>query len=75
MGNRGTTIRGTVLRQDRVPVKTSAMDATGVIRLYATVPEAAEEMDALSAFVENDVPPSEYSRFPELNKVASGSGE
>jgi hypothetical protein len=58
-----------VVREDRVPLDLSDMDATGVIRLYTEVPAHDGTVDGISALVEHDPPPSEYVQFPEIVEV------
>jgi hypothetical protein len=55
-----------VVREDRVPLDLSGMDATGVLRLYTQVPAHNGTVDGLSALVETAPPASEYDQFPEI---------
>ncbi len=63
---------GAVLRQDQITLDLSAMDATGVLRLYSEVPAAPGEVAGLSALVEREPPASEYGQFPEIQAAAGG---
>ena len=58
-----------ILRQDRVPFDLSGMDATGVVRLYATVASAGEMVETLSAVFEYAPPEADYDQFPEIQEV------
>ncbi|MFQ5669581.1 MAG: hypothetical protein ACE5HD_03550 [Acidobacteriota bacterium] len=60
-----------VLREDRVPLDLTPMDATGSLRVYARIPAANGPVDSLSALVELDPPRSDYNQFPELDDLVA----
>ena len=58
-----------VMHVERVPLDLSAMDATGVLRLFTRVTSAAAGVEALSAIVEPRPPEADYPDFPEIQEV------
>jgi len=60
-----------VLKQDRIPLDLSEMDATGVVRLFRKIPAYAEgDILSLTVTLEVDPPASEYGDFPEIEELA-----
>lgn len=58
-----------VLQEDRVPLDLSAMDATGVLRVFTSVQSAGGAVEAISVVVEMAPAEADYKQFPEIQTV------